>query len=84
MYHEKASLYCRLKKAIRLAVEICALSKSVQILTSVVDLDPYDPYVYGPPGSGFVIIVTDPDPDLSIIKRRSKKILGFYCFVTCL
>ncbi len=62
----------------------CALSKSVQILTSVVDPDSYDPYVFGLQGCGSVIIFSDTDPDLLIIKQRSKKNLGFYCFVTWL
>jgi hypothetical protein len=35
---------------------------------SVVDPDPYDLYVYGPPGSRSVMIFTDPDP--SIIKQK--------------
>ncbi len=36
------------------------------------------------PGSGFVVICTDPDlgPDPSIIEEKSKKNLDFYCFVT--
>ncbi len=39
-----------------------------------------DPYVFEPPGSGSVIICTDPDP--SIIKQtyNNKKNLDFYCF----
>ncbi len=39
-----------------------------------------DPYVFGPPGSGSVIICMDPDPS-----NNKKKILinhDFYCFVT--
>ncbi len=30
-----------------------------------------DPYAFGPPGSGSVIICTDPDP--SIIQQKKKK-----------
>jgi len=41
-----------------------------------------DPYVFGPPGSGSVIICTDPDldQDTSINKQKSKKNLDFYHF----
>jgi hypothetical protein len=43
-------------------------------IPSVVDPDMY---VFGPPGSGSVIICTDLDPDPSIKKQKSKKILDF-------
>ncbi len=36
------------------------------------------PYVFGPPGSGSVIIL---DPDPSIIKQKSKKTLDLHNFV---
>ncbi len=44
-------------------------------------VDP-DPYVFGPPGSGSVIICTAPDPDSSINKQ--KKILISTIFFTSL
>jgi hypothetical protein len=58
------------------------------------DPDPYDPYVFEPPGSGSGSVIylyksgsgsadlaLDPDP--SINKQKNKKInLDFYCFVT--
>jgi hypothetical protein len=47
----------------------------------VVDPDP-DPYVFGPPGSGSVIICTALDPDSSINKQ--KKILISTIFFTSL
>jgi hypothetical protein len=44
-----------------------------------------DPYVFGPPGSGFMdSLVRGPASDPSIIKQNSKKNLDFYCFVTSL
>jgi hypothetical protein len=46
-------------------------------------VDP-DPYVFGPPGSGFVIICTVPDldPILPSSSKNSKKNLDFYCVVS--
>jgi hypothetical protein len=44
------------------------LEKIIQLLC-VMDLDPYNPYVR-PPGSVFVIIFSDPDPDPSVIKQN--------------
>ncbi len=45
-------------------------------------------YVYLPPGSGFVIICTDPDPDPipdpSIKKSKNKEIVDFHSCVTSL
>ncbi len=40
------------------------------LVTSVTDLDPPDPHVFGPPGSG------------KIVKENSKENLDSYCFVT--
>jgi hypothetical protein len=39
---------------------------------SVPDPDPYDQYVFGPLGSGSVIICTDPDPSINKRKIRDK------------
>jgi hypothetical protein len=41
--------------------------------TGVVDTDPE---VFGPPGSGSVIVCTDPDP--SIIQQKNKENPDFY------
>jgi hypothetical protein len=43
-------------------------------------VDPY-PYGFGSPGSGFVIICTDPNPDPSITSKNSKKPLLMSVFV---
>ncbi len=46
--------------------------------TTVLDRDPPDPHVFGPP-----VRAMDPDPDPSISKQKnSKKNLDSYCFVT--
>ncbi len=37
---------------------------------SVADPDPSDPYVFGPPGSGYLNQRYCMDPDLSIIKQK--------------
>ncbi len=53
-----------------------ALSLNLSRETSVVDseLDPNDPYVFGPPGDFDPLLVpvlcTDPDTDPSIIKQK--------------
>jgi hypothetical protein len=44
---------------------------------SVADLDPSDPYLFGPPGSGSL----DLDPSITEPKYGSKGNLDSYCFV---
>ncbi len=48
----------------------------------VVDPGPWDPYVFGPPGSGsgYLIICTDPDPSTSIIKEKYF-VTSFWLFI---
>jgi hypothetical protein len=52
--------------------KISTKSCLVNVGSCVVDLDPY---VFGPPGSGSVIICTDPKPVPSIINQNSIKTL---------
>ncbi len=44
----------------------------------VVDPDPKEPYVYGPPGSGSVIICTGPGSCINKQKKYRKK--NLYCY----
>jgi hypothetical protein len=60
-----------LAKSIRRILKL--VFKKMIVLRRVADPDPSDPYVFGPPGSGSVSQMTDPDP--SIIKQ--KKLLLF-------
>jgi hypothetical protein len=46
----------------------CLLSSHIHLNIGVPDPDPY---VFGPPGSGSVIICTDPDLDPSIKKQTN-------------
>jgi hypothetical protein len=50
----------------------CKLILIINFISGV--LDP-DPYVFGPPGSGFFIISTDPDP--SHISKNSRRNLDY-------
>jgi hypothetical protein len=61
--------------------KICNPSKSVPLLNSAVDLDPY---VFGPIGSGSVIVLrilirhcfTDPDPSIMKQKKYLKNLVS--------
>jgi hypothetical protein len=77
----KWNVFIREKAWIRGIWNHCSLWNSVP------DLDPYDPYVFGPLGSESVIICTDPnpalDPDHSSFNRQKIWINhDFYCFET--
>ncbi len=41
-----------------------------------------DPYVLGCPGSGYVIICTDPVPDLSVNKQKNLDLYYFFDFLS--